>query len=191
MKRGVRLYGKLFGATFTLSLFTFGGGYVIVPLMRSKFVDKHHWLGEEEMLDLVAIAQSAPGPIAINTSILAGYRIAGVPGALLTVLGTTLPPLIVISLLTLAYAAFRDNRIVSLILRGMQAGVAAVIASVVFGMARDIIRKKRVLSILMMLAAFALSVFLKLNAVIVLLACGVIGAADTLLQNRRKGRAEK
>ena len=75
------LYIKLFKSTFFLSMFTFGGGYVIVPLMEKKFVNELGWISEDEMLDLIALGQSAPGPIAVNTSILVGYRMAGVPGA--------------------------------------------------------------------------------------------------------------
>ena len=79
MKKDKRFYWNLFFSTFTLSAFTFGGGYVIVPLMQKRFVKDLKWIDEDEMLDLVAIGQSAPGPIAINTSILVGYRMAGIP----------------------------------------------------------------------------------------------------------------
>ena len=74
-------YLTLFTSTFTLSAFTFGGGFVIIPLMRKKFVEQLHWIDEEEMMDLTAIAQSSPGAIAVNASILVGYRVAGVHGA--------------------------------------------------------------------------------------------------------------
>ena len=127
-------YLTLFTSTFTLSAFTFGGGFVIIPLMRKKFVEQLHWIDEEEMMDLTAIAQSSPGAIAVNASILVGYRVAGVPGALVTVLGTVLPPLIILSIISFFYTAFRDNRIVALVMRGMQAGVAAVICDVVLTM---------------------------------------------------------
>lgn len=93
-------YLTLFTSTFTLSAFTFGGGFVIIPLMRKKFVEQLHWIDEEEMMDLTAIAQSSPGAIAVNASILVGYRVAGVPGALVTVLGTVLPPLIILSIIS-------------------------------------------------------------------------------------------
>ncbi|MEG2550561.1 MAG: chromate transporter, partial [Erysipelotrichaceae bacterium] len=82
MKKDFNFYFKLFRATFSLSAFTFGGGYVIVPLMRRKFVDDYHWIDEKEMIDMVAIAQSAPGAMAVNTSILVGYRLAKIKGAL-------------------------------------------------------------------------------------------------------------
>ena len=122
-QHGRTLYWTLFASTFMLSAVTFGGGYVIVPLLKRKFVDELHWIDEQEMLDMVAIAQSSPGPLAVNASIIIGYRMAGVPGALLTALGTVLPPLVIISVISAFYAAFRDNRIVSLVLKGMQAGV--------------------------------------------------------------------
>ena len=132
-------YLTLFTSTFTLSAFTFGGGFVIIPLMRKKFVEQLHWIDEEEMMDLTAIAQSSPGAIAVNASILVGYRVAGVPGALVTVLGTVLPPLIILSIISFFYTAFRDNRIVALVMRGMQAGVAAVICDVVLTMGRSVL----------------------------------------------------
>ena len=76
MEEKVSLF-KLFCATFTLSAFTFGGGYVIITLMKDRFVDKYHWLEENEMLDMVSIAQSAPGPIAVNGSVITGYKLRG------------------------------------------------------------------------------------------------------------------
>ena len=90
MKKDFAFYRKLFTSTFYLSAFTFGGGYVIIPLMRKKFVEQFHWIEETEMLDLTAIAQSAPGPIAVNASILIGYRLAGFAGAMVSTLGTVL-----------------------------------------------------------------------------------------------------
>ena len=94
----LQMYTKMFASTFTLSMFTFGGGFVIVPLMKKKFVDELHWIDEEEMLDMVAIAQSSPGAIAVNGSIIIGYRLLGVPGALVNIVATVLPPLIILFL---------------------------------------------------------------------------------------------
>ena len=113
------LYWKLFWATFRLSAFTFGGGYVIVPLMRREFVLHLHWLEDDEMLDLTAIAQSTPGAMAVNASVLVGYRVAGIPGACITVLATILPPFLILSAISLFYTQFRDNWVVNLVLRGM------------------------------------------------------------------------
>ena len=107
-------YWQLFLSTFKLSACTFGGGFVIIPLMRERFVKELRWIEEEEMLDLTAIAQSSPGSIAINASILVGYHVAGIPGALITVVGAALPPLIIISIISAFYQAFRSNKYVSM-----------------------------------------------------------------------------
>ena len=147
MRRDAHTFGILFLSTFKLSAFTFGGGYVIIPLMRKQFVDRLGWLEEQEMLDLTAIAQSSPGPIAVNAAILLGYRVAGVPGALVTMLGTVIPPLVILSVISLFYDAFRSNLIVSRVMKGMQAGVAAVIFDVVLTMAGQIIGRKRAVPI--------------------------------------------
>lgn len=181
-------YLTLFTSTFTLSAFTFGGGFVIIPLMRKKFVEQLHWIDEEEMMDLTAIAQSSPGAIAVNASILVGYRVAGVPGALVTVL----PPLIILSIISFFYTAFRDNRIVALVMRGMQAGVAAVICDVVLTMGRSVLGERRVLPVVMLLGAFAAARFFGVNVVVIILVCGAVGAADLWRRQRtsKGGRAQ-
>ena len=112
---------KVFFSTLYLSAFTFGGGYVIVTLMKKKFVDELHWIDEEEMLDLVAIAQSAPGAIAVNGAIVVGYKLAGIAGALAAIIGTIIPPFVILSVIFYFYAAFSSNYIVKTVLDGMQA----------------------------------------------------------------------
>ena len=187
MKRRLGKYKTLFTATFLLSAFTFGGGYVIVPLMKGRFVDQLHWLEEEEMLELTAIAQSAPGPIAVNAAILVGWRVGGAPGALVAILGTVLPPFLILSVISLCYTAFRSNPIVAAALRGMQAGVAAVIASVVADMAGEVLRKRDGLATALMAGAFAVSLaFPELNVAWVLLACAGVGMAATLLRRKEE-----
>ena len=188
MKKDLAFYRKLFTSTFYLSAFTFGGGYVIIPLMRKKFVEQFHWIEEDEMLDLTAIAQSAPGAIAVNASILIGYRLAGFVGAMVTVAGTVLPPLIILSVISLAYTAFQNSLIVALVLRGMQAGVAAVIADVVISMGWDILKKKKILPIFIMFASFLASVVFDVNVILIILVCAVIGLLATL-HDERNGKA--
>ena len=185
MKKDKHFYLTLFLSTFTLSAFTFGGGYVIVPLMQKRFAKELNWIEEDEMLDLVAIGQSAPGPIAINTSILVGYRMAGIRGAFLAILGTILPPLVIITIISYFYIAFRDNPIVKAVMFGMQAGVAAVIVDVVIEMASKIIKPKCLLPIIVMILAFIAAAFLKVNIVIILLICGALGAYTTYRSNRK------
>ena len=109
MEKNIKFYWKLFLSTFTISAFTIGGGYVIVPLMRKKFVEELKWIDEEEMLNVVAISQSAPGPIAVNTSIMVGYRLAGIWGAFVTTIGTVLPPLVIITVIAKFYISFKEK----------------------------------------------------------------------------------
>ncbi len=179
-------YRKLFISTFKLSACTFGGGFVIIPLMRKKFVEELGWIKEEEMLDLTAIAQSSPGAIAVNASILVGFRVAGISGALLSVFGTVLPPLIIISIISLFYLEFRDNSIVNMAMAGMLCGVAAVIFDVVINMAKAMFQKRRILPVLVMIGSFVAVHILSVNIIIVIFICGVIGAVDTWYQEKER-----
>jgi chromate transporter len=190
MSKDVKFYFKLFASTFTLSAFTFGGGYVIVPLMRKKFVDKYQWIDDKEMLDLIAIAQSSPGAIAVNASIIIGYRLAGIFGAMLTILGTVLPPLLILSVISIGYTVFRDSMIVKYVLRGMQAGVAAVIVDVVINMITELVKDKRVIPVLVMLAAFAASFIFDVNVIFIILISGIIGVLSMFYYNNVKKDGE-
>lgn len=185
LKNKKHIYRKLFTSTFYLSAFTFGGGFVIIPLMKKKFVDDLQWIKEDEMLNLAAIAQSSPGAVAVNASILLGYRVAGILGALVTILGTILPPLIIISVISLFYTAFRENIVVNAVLKGMQAGVAAVIADVVMNLGGNVIKEKDIISALVMVCAFATTFFFKVNVMYIILVCGCIGAAKILIQAKK------
>lgn len=170
----------LFTSTFQLSACTFGGGFVIIPLMRKKFVEELHWIEEQEMMDLTAIAQSSPGAIAVNASILVGYHVAGVAGALITVLGTVLPPLLIISVISLCYEQFRDNALVNLAMNGMLAGVAAVICDVVITMCQELKKQRRVFLWMILVGSFVAVRLWNVNVVAIILVCGVLGAWDVL-----------
>lgn len=186
-KKGKGFLLKLFASTFMLSAFTFGGGYVIIPMMRRRFVEQHHWIDEEELLDMTAIAQSSPGPVAVNAAILLGYRMAGAVGGLVAALGTVLPPLIIIAVISVGYEAFRDNLYVSRTLKGMQAGVAAVIFSVVLRMAYDFFKARQWPSIALMALALAASLCLSLNVIWILLFCGAAGVVGALIGKAKGG----
>lgn len=169
-------YLTLFFSTFKLSACTFGGGFVIIPLMRRRFVEELGWIDEQEMMDMAAIAQSSPGAIAVNAAILIGYNVAGIPGALLTVLGTILPPLLIISMVSFVYQQLRDNVIVNMAMTGMMAGVAAVILDVVIKLVQDILKRKQVLPVVVLILSFAAVHFLEVNIIIIILICGIVGA---------------
>lgn len=180
-------YLRLFFTMFLLSAFTFGGGYVIVSLMRKKFVDELGWMQEQELMDLIAIAQAAPGPVAVNAAILVGYRLGGVRGFLCSVAGTVLPPLIILSVVSLAYDAFRTNPLVGSVLKTMQAGVAAIIVDVVCDLGGNVLRQRSWVSVVLMVAAFVATYFLGVNIAIIILCCGCIGAFRAVWLERRAG----
>lgn len=188
MKKKLSLLWTLFSSTFLLSAFTFGGGFVIVPLMKKKFVDQLKWIEEEEMLNMVAIAQSSPGAIAVNAAIMVGYKIAGFWGALISTLGTVLPPLIILTIISFFYHEFRDNQYISAMLKGMQAGIAAIITDVVFSLSKSVIKKKQILSIAMMVTAFIAVLFFDVNVIIIILISGLLGALSALYQRNKEGR---
>lgn len=188
--RDGKMLGVLFFSSLKLSAFTFGGGYVIIPLMRKTFVEKYHWLSENEMMDLTAIAQSAPGAIAVNAAILVGYRIAGVVGALITVLGTVLPPMVILSVISLFYEAFRSNLAVSMVMQGMAAGVVAVIFDVVLVMAQTLWQQRRAIWMVLLAVCFVESM-LGVGAAPLVLACGCIGMVDTLRPRKERGKEGK
>jgi len=183
------IYKKLFFSTFTLSLFTFGGGYVIISLMKKKFVDEFKWIEEKEMLDIFAISQSSPGVIAINASLLIGYRVAGFPGAFITLFGTVLPPLIVISIISFFYSTFRDSTIVQYVLLGMRSAVAAVITDVVIKLAKNVADEKSALSILIMTGALVASLFFQTNIIFIILVGGTLGFIRAFYYERKKKAA--
>ena len=133
---------KIFLSTLYLSAFTFGGGYVIITLMKQKFVDELHWIDDDEMLDMVAIAQSSPGPIAVNGAVIIGYKLEGIAGVFSAVLGAVLPPFVILTVISMFYSAFRNLFVVQSLLTGMKAGVSAVILSVVYDMAAGVIKGK-------------------------------------------------
>lgn len=180
---------KLFLSTLYISAFTFGGGFVIITFMKRKFVDEFHWIDEQEMLDLAALAQSSPGAIAVNAAILVGWRVAGFPGMVAAVGGTIIPPMAILSVISLFYAAFASNVYVALVLKGMQAGVAAVILDVVCGLGKNVLRERSVLHLLIMAGAFAATFFWGVNVVYIILAAALAGIV-TGMQKRGKGRGK-
>lgn len=177
---------KLFLSMLYLSTFTFGGGYVIVTLMQKKFVDEYHWIDKDEMIDLVAIAQSAPGAIAVNGSIVVGYKIAGFLGIVVSVIATIIPPFVIISIVSVFYQIFKENLLIANLLDGMQAGVGAVISVVVFEMASGIFKQKNVGYYFIMIGAFIANYILKINVVLIVLTCILIGAVYSLYERRSK-----
>ena len=182
-----RVLATLFTGMFGISAFTFGGGFVIVTLMKKRFVDELHWLEEDEMLDLTAMAQSCPGAIAVNAAVAVGWKMAGIPGVLTAVLATVLPPMIILGIISLAYAAFASNRYIAAVLRGMQAGVSAVVLDVALNLGMKTVKTRSPLHIAVLAAAFVAAFVLKVNVILIVIAAALTGLVNLLL--RRRGRA--
>src|SRR5690554_3952764 len=156
-------YLILFQTSFYLSAFTFGGGYVIIPLLKSQFVDKLKWIEEAELLDIASIAQSSPGSVAVNASILIGYKIKGTLGALMTLLGTILPPLIILSIISNFYDAFKESPVINAVLLAMSAAVAAIVFDVVIHMLKTLVKERNYSRYIILIITFVSVFFFNLS----------------------------
>ena len=181
---------KLFFSTLYLSTFTFGGGYVIVSLLKTKFVDELHWIDENEMLDLIAIAQSSPGAIAVNGAIVVGYKLAGMPGIFCAILGAILPPFVIITAISAFYTAFKENFFIQNMLSGMRAGVGADIISVVYDMGRGVTKLRSPILIMIMIAAFLANYYFKINVILIILLTALIGAIRTVVSAKKEAASD-
>ena len=133
----MNLYLNSFLTFFKIGLFTFGGGYAMIPLIEAEIVNRKNWISKEDFLDLLAVAQSCPGVFAINISVFIGYRLRGVKGGLLCALGTALPSFIIILLIAMFFHQFKDNPYVAAMFRGIRPAVVALIAIPTFNMAKN------------------------------------------------------
>lgn len=182
---------QLFRTMFVLSACTFGGGFVIVSLMKKKFVEELGWLEEDEMLDITAITQSSPGPLPVNASVIIGYRISGLLGSCVAVLGTIIPPMVIISIISVFYNEFRTNPVIAIALQVMRAGVAAVILDVVWNLCENVCKTRRALYIGMMVVAFAAVFFFDVSAMLIILSCLAVGIADLLIHLKSETKERK
>ncbi len=174
----------LFKVTFLISCISFGGGYVIMPMMKKYFVEQMNLMSECELLDLYAIAQTAPGAIAVNSSVLVGYHIAGKTGALISSLGTILPPFIAISLIAQFYSGFVGNVYITKILAGMAIGVAAVMIEFLLNMLQIIWKEKSVFLLGVTLVSFLAVEFLDVNVALILILSAVISSLKYTIKEK-------
>lgn len=166
---------ELFLTFFRINAITFGGGYTIVAVLRDEFMLRKKIISEEEMLDLVAIAQSGPGAMAINTSVLIGYKLRGVAGAITCMLASVAPCIIVISIISLFYQEFRTNFYINAALMGMSGVISAVLVVTTIGMAKNVLKQRAVLSGGIMIVAFLLSFVFNVNSALIILGFGILG----------------
>ena len=133
----MNIYFETFGIFFKIGAFTIGGGYAMVPLIEKEIVTKRKWITQDDFINLLAISQSAPGILAVNISIFIGYKLKGIPGSIITALGTILPSFIIILAIALFFHNFQDNVIVERIFKGIRPAVVALIAAPTFSMAKS------------------------------------------------------
>lgn len=180
----------LFGINLFISAFTFGGGYVVVPMIRKYYVEKKGLFDERELMDLAACAQSSPGAVAVNLAAVTGYRVAGRKGMLIGCVGAVIPPLVILTVISFFYAAFSENQIVRAVLRGMEAGVCALVVDVVIDMGRAVFQEKNRLLDILLPAAFVLVFFLQANVVFVIAGSAAVSfAAGWFVRRKRNGNA--
>ena len=156
-------------------LLQWGGGFCHYPAAESQYVDHYKWMSDKEALDLVSVAQSAPGVVAVNAAIIIGYRLAGYTGAAVTLLATVLPPLITLTVISYFYDAFAHNIMCRFLLRGMQCGATALILDVGINLLQKELKKKLLLPCLIIFGTFIANYFFQVNIMYLILIDAVIG----------------
>ena len=175
---------ELFMTFLKIGAFTFGGGYAMIPLIQKEVVDQKHWIQDSDVLDIIAIAESTPGPIAINSATFVGYRVGGLKGAVCATLGVILPSFLIIFLIAQVLQAFSHLKVVQYAFFGVRAGVLALIVKAFYGMYRQC--PKNAVSYAIAAAAFVAVVFFRVSVFLVLLGCAAAGLLTFLLVERRK-----
>lgn len=171
MKKSKKPYFWLLTINLFISTFTFGGGYVVVPMVRRYFVKQKQYFTEDDLMSMAAVAQSTPGAIAINLSALAGYRVAGTLGAVISCISAIIPPLAIIGLVSVFYTTFISNVIVAAVLKGMQAGVAALIVDLIIDMCSMILKERSLFLLAMIPIAFFANFVMGINVALILVVC--------------------
>lgn len=189
--QGFKRYAWLLAVNLYISAFTFGGGYIVVPMIRRFFVEKRQYMTEEDLMDMAAIAQSTPGAIAINLSALAGYKAGGVAGALISCVAAVLPPLVILTCVSAFYSVFVSNVVIAAILKGMEAGVAALMVDLVIDMYALVLKKRSFFLSAMVPLAFIANFVLGINVVLILLVCCLVCILQVFYKNHKSGREKE
>lgn len=175
---------KLFLTFLKIGAFTFGGGYAMIPMIQKEIVENKKWLSDEEISDIVAIAETTPGPIAINAATYVGYKVAGFLGALAATVGVIVPSVVIILLIAMFFRKFKDNIIVYYAFWGIRIGVLALIIKAMVSMFKQ--SPKNVVSYVIMLGAFVAVTFFNVNVLFVMLGAALIGIIYHLIRKEKK-----
>lgn len=185
MKQSKNIYVWLLATNLFISAFTFGGGYIVVPMVRRFFVVKRRYFTEEDLINMAAIAQSTPGAIAINLSALAGYKVAGIMGVFISCFAAIIPPLVILGLVSAFYKIFISNMVIAAILKGMEAGVAALMVDLIADMCSMILKKKSFFFSIIIPLSFIANFVLGINVALILLVCCFLCVLQVFYKKRK------
>ena len=174
----------LFLTFLKIGAFTFGGGYAMIPLIQKEVVDKRKWITDDDILEIIAIAESTPGPIAINTATFIGCRVCGFLGSFFATLGVVLPSFIIIVAISYVLREFQENKAVRYAFFGIRAGVLALIVKALWSMYKQC--PKKILSYVIAALAFVAVAVFDVNVLIVIAGCAVIGLVSSIIASRGK-----
>jgi len=186
MKDKLKKLLQLFIVFFKIGAFTFGGGYAMIPLISEEVVENKKWISNDDILEIVAIAESTPGPIAINSATFIGYKVCGFWGSFFATLGVVLPSFVIILIISFVLQEFGNYRAVKYAFNGIKAAVLALLVKAVWNMYKKF--NKNLISYILIAAAFVLTAILKVPALAVIIGCGIFGLISSLII---KGRMEK
>ena len=183
MKFSGKTLWQVFLSFFKIGAFTFGGGYAMIPLIQNEAVEQRHWVTDDDILEVVAIAESTPGPIAINSATFVGYKAAGVLGSVCATLGVVLPSFVVILALSFVLRQFHELEAVRYAFFGIRAGVLALLVKALWTMYQK--SPKGWVSYVVMAASFVLTAIFDVNVIFVIIGCAVFGVASSFYLKRR------
>lgn len=184
MKRSGKVLWQVFISFFKIGAFTFGGGYAMIPLIQNEAVEKRHWVTDDDILEVLAIAESTPGPIAINSATFVGYKAAGVLGSVCATLGVVLPSFLIILALSFVLQQFQNVQAVRYAFQGIRAGVLALLVKALWTMYKK--SPKGWPAYVVMGGAFVLTTFVPINVVFVLIGCAAFGLITSRILERGK-----
>ena len=176
----------LFLTFFKIGLFTFGGGYAMIPFIHQYAVEKYKWITDDEFLDIIAIAESTPGPIAINSATYIGHKVKGIKGSATATLGVVMPSVIIIVLIAAFFMQYKDNIWVEYAFKGVRIGVAILVLNAAIRMYKKL--DKNILSFILILIGFSMILFELLPVILVIAIGGVIGIISQVLKVRGEAK---
>ena len=186
MKFNLKRLWQVFASFFRIGAFTFGGGYAMIPLIQNEAVEKRKWITDDDILEIIAIAESTPGPIAINSATFVGYRACGIVGSMVATIGVVLPSFMIILALSFVLREFRDVQAVQWAFQGIRAGVLALLVKALWTMFKK--SPKGWAAYVVIGASFILTAIFDINVIFVLIGCAVFGLVTSLIMERRAAK---